>query len=260
MKSLRPIRPAVRRDAHRAIAVALAATLVGSGGSAAGVEPSAMHSYYYFLHWMSVSRPDLALEQFADDAVVVAGPSCTPAAPCVGKAAIRAGYFDALNTGRVPLPVNDQRFDGQRLRTRGEQIVVGDHLVRAGHVFEFRDGRIVSLKLLVGAPSAAADEPVTVIARYWVTPGREAEAEPRFRKALEFMQKVEPASSFRMYRAEKDPSLFVYVEVYPSQAALDEHRKVTNPARAKELGPTPEGLLARPPEIQEFRSVGHRAR
>jgi quinol monooxygenase YgiN len=102
----------------------------------------------------------------------------------------------------------------------------------------------------------AADESVTVIARYWVTPGREAEAEPRFRRALEFMQRVEPGSTFKMYRVDKEPNLFVYIEVYPSRAALEEHRKTTNPARAKELGPTPEGLLARPPEIQELRLVG----
>jgi quinol monooxygenase YgiN len=118
---------------------------------------------------------------------------------------------------------------------------------------------LLATALLVGVQSSAeaAEEPITVIARYWVTPGREAEAEPRFRQALEFMQRVEPGSSFKMYRSEKDASLFVYVEVYPSQAALDEHRRVTNPARARELGPTPAGLLARPPEIQELRAVGN---
>jgi quinol monooxygenase YgiN len=115
---------------------------------------------------------------------------------------------------------------------------------------------VSALTLCLQFSARAAEESVTVIARYWVTPGREAEAEPRFIRALEFMQKVEPGSSFKMYRSDTDPSLFVYVEVYASQAALDEHRKTTNPARAKELGPTPEGLLARPPEIQQLRSVG----
>lgn len=103
----------------------------------------------------------------------------------------------------------------------------------------------------------AGEEPITVIARYWVTPGRESEAEPRFRRALEFMQKAEPGTSFKMYRSDKDPSLFLYIEVYPSQAALEEHRKTTNPARARALGPTPAGLLARPPEIEEFRAANH---
>jgi quinol monooxygenase YgiN len=118
---------------------------------------------------------------------------------------------------------------------------------------------VLCAALLAGLPryADAAEEPVTVVARYWVTPGREAEAEPRFRKALEFMRKMEPGTSFTMYRSDKDPSVFLYIEVYLSQAALDEHRRVTNPARAKELGPTPEGLLARPPEIQEFRAVAN---
>jgi len=156
MKTLPPIRTVTRRDARRAVAVAVAAALAWACAGATGGEPSAIHSYYYFVHWMSVSRHDLALEQFADDAVVVAGPACTPLAPCVGKAAILTGYLDALNTGRVPLPVYDQRFDGQRLRTRGEQIVQGDHLLRCGHVLEFRGGRIASLRLELDASSPAA--------------------------------------------------------------------------------------------------------
>jgi quinol monooxygenase YgiN len=120
-------------------------------------------------------------------------------------------------------------------------------------------GRVLlaSLLLLQAAAIRAAEGPVTVIARYWVTPGREAEAEPRFHKALQFMQKAEPGSSFTMYRSDKDPTLFLYVEVYPSQAALDEHRKTINPARAKELGPTPTGLLARPPEIEDLRPAAN---
>jgi quinol monooxygenase YgiN len=111
---------------------------------------------------------------------------------------------------------------------------------------------------LAGVPNAfAADESVVVIARYFITPGREAEAEPRLQKALEFMRKAEPTHSFRFHRSLKDPSVYLFYEVYPSQAALDEHRRVTNPARAKELGPTPPGLLARPPEIEEFRLIDH---
>jgi hypothetical protein len=113
-------------------------------------DASPIRAYYYFVHWMSVGHPNLALEQFADDAVVVAGPACTPSEPCIGKAAIREGYFGALNTGRVALPLRDQRFDGRQLRTHGETIVQdelygGIVRLRGGYVFEFRDGRIASL-------------------------------------------------------------------------------------------------------------------
>ena len=117
---------------------------------------------------------------------------------------------------------------------------------------------VLASSMLLGATPAvtAAEEPVTVVARFWVTPGREAEAEPRFRRALEFMQGIEPDSSFKLYRSRKDPSLFVYIEVFPSGAALEEHLKTVVPARSKDLGPTPTGLLARPPEIEEYQAIG----
>jgi hypothetical protein len=141
---------------RRAIVVAVGAALACACAGAADHEPSAIQSYYYLVYWMSVNRPDLALEQFADDAQVVAGPACTPSAPCIGKAAILAGYLGALNKGHVPLPLFDQRFDGHRLRTRGEQVVEGDHVMRCGHVLEFRGGRIASLRLELDASSPIA--------------------------------------------------------------------------------------------------------
>lgn len=101
----------------------------------------------------------------------------------------------------------------------------------------------------------AADESVTVVARIYVTPGREAEAEGRFLKLIEFVRKAEPNVTYRFHRSRKDPSLFVTYEIYPSQAAAGEHMKVTLPAFAKEVGPTPEGLLARPMEIELLRQI-----
>ena len=158
MKTLPSTRTVTRRDARRTAAVAVAAALAWAYAGAAGGEPAAIQSYYYFVHWMSVSRPDLALQQFTDDAVVVAGPACTPSAPCVGKAAIRTGYFGALQTGRVSLPIYDQRFEGKRLRTRGEHVVQGDHTARRGYVLEFEGGRIASLRseLDTGGPVVPA--------------------------------------------------------------------------------------------------------
>jgi len=146
MKILPTIRRVTPRVVRRAVAVAVAATLAWACACAAGGEPSAIQSYYYFVHWMSVSRPDLALQQFTDDAVVVSGPACTPSAPCVGKAAIRTGYLDALHAGRVSLPIYDQQFDGEQLRTRGEQTDQGGHLPRRAYVLGFQGGRIASLK------------------------------------------------------------------------------------------------------------------
>jgi quinol monooxygenase YgiN len=101
----------------------------------------------------------------------------------------------------------------------------------------------------------AADESVTVIARIFVTPGREAEAEARYQRMIEFVRKAEPNVVYRFFRSKKDPSLFMTYEVYPNQAAASDHLKVTLPSFAKEIGPTPEGLLSRPMEIEVLRAL-----
>ena len=134
------------------LALLLGISALPAAGPCAADDAASIRAYYYFLHWMSVDRPDLALEQFAEGAVVVAGPGCTQSTPCIGKAAIQAGYFGALNARRVSLPMRDQRFDGQQLRTRGEAIVheePGERVerLRGGYVFEFRDGKIASLQV-----------------------------------------------------------------------------------------------------------------
>jgi quinol monooxygenase YgiN len=50
----------------------------------------------------------------------------------------------------------------------------------------------------------------------------------------------------------KEPTVFLYYEVYPSQAAFDQHRPETIPAFRKEAGPPPEGIFSRPPQIEFF--------
>ena len=102
----------------------------------------------------------------------------------------------------------------------------------------------------------AADEPVVVIARFFVTPGQEAAFEQRALKAVEFVRKAEPDIIYRLQRSTTNPSQFVFYEVYPSQAAFDRHVKETLPAFAKEVGPRPEGMLARPPEVEKLVPVG----
>jgi quinol monooxygenase YgiN len=60
----------------------------------------------------------------------------------------------------------------------------------------------------------AAEEPVTVTSRYYAAPGREAEVESRFLKIVEFVRKAEPNITYRLYRSNKDPSVFLFFEVY----------------------------------------------
>jgi hypothetical protein len=147
---------------------ALVAALVAGAGFSPSIRAncaSPIDAYYYFVHWISAGRPDLALEQFAEDAVVIAGPWCTPSSPCVGRDDIRRWYFSALRGGHAHLPLTDQRFDGQVLRTHGEVIALeGGVQLHGGHVFEFRAGCISSLRAnfqAIGAPlleATAADQ------------------------------------------------------------------------------------------------------
>lgn len=115
---------------------------------AAGDSP--ITAYREYVDAYSRGQIDEALARFADDAVVTAGPDCTPWSPCAGKVAIRERYLAPLMAARVGAPLLDQRFDGTRLTTRGEvSVVVGPEQsvtqLRGGHAFAFRAGRISSL-------------------------------------------------------------------------------------------------------------------
>ena len=118
-------------------------------------------------------------------------------------------------------------------------------------------GTALAAACLLSSPvsSRAAKESVTVIARFVATPGREAELEARLLKTVEFVRKAEPAYTYRLHRSSKDPSVFLFYEIYPSQAAVDQHSNVTLPASRREFGPLAEGLLARPPEIERFTAL-----
>jgi quinol monooxygenase YgiN len=115
---------------------------------------------------------------------------------------------------------------------------------------------VCSLLLVVAAQAArAADESVTLIGRFYASPGREAEVEARFLQLVAFVRKAEPNITYRLHRSIKDPSVFVFYEVFPSQAARDEHTNIHIPAFQKEFGATAEGLFARPPEREFFRAL-----
>ena len=101
----------------------------------------------------------------------------------------------------------------------------------------------------------AADEAITVVARLQASPGREAELEARLVKVAEFVHRAEPGHTYFFLRSTKTPGLFLSYEIYPSMAALGVHGKVTLPAASKELGPLPEGLLARPMEFELLQPI-----
>ena len=107
------------------------------------------------------------------------------------------------------------------------------------------------LLLLTATPSAhAADDSVTVIARVYSTAGREAEVAARLVKMNEFVRKAEPNITYQFFQSKKNPTLFLTYEIYPNKEAASEHVKVTLPAFSKEAGAAPEGLFARPMEVE----------
>jgi quinol monooxygenase YgiN len=108
----------------------------------------------------------------------------------------------------------------------------------------------------VGASNAcAADESVVVVLKSFPSPGREDELEARYLKQVEFFRKAEPKSVFHLHRGTKEPIIFMWYEVYESQAALDNHLKVVNPAFQREFGPPPEGLTLRRSESEIYREI-----
>ena len=101
----------------------------------------------------------------------------------------------------------------------------------------------------------AADGTIILIARFYAAPGREAEVEARFTQLVAFVRKAEPNITYRLYRSQKDQSVFLSYEAYPTQAARDEHVNVHVPAFQKQIGPAPEGLFARPQEREFLRAL-----
>jgi quinol monooxygenase YgiN len=101
----------------------------------------------------------------------------------------------------------------------------------------------------------AADEPVVMIFRAYVNPGQEAVFEERNLKLVEFVRKAEPDVIFHLHRSITNPSQYVVYEVFPSRAASYRHSRITFPAFDKEVGPQPEGMLARA-EYEELVLLG----
>jgi quinol monooxygenase YgiN len=98
----------------------------------------------------------------------------------------------------------------------------------------------------------AADEPVVVIARFFVNAGKETVFETHTLKIVELVRKAEPDIVYRLQRSTNNPSQYVFYEVFPSQAAFDHHVFETLPAVAIAVGPEPAGMLARPPEVEKL--------
>ena len=128
----------------------LVAMLVAAPATAAPDDALPVLTYARYEDAFNRGQIDTALEQFTDDAVVIAGPGCTAKAPCVGKAAIREGLFVPFVANRLGVRVRQLVWDGVELRTRVE--LTSDPITKAGigrivgsDSIQFRDGKIASL-------------------------------------------------------------------------------------------------------------------
>ena len=114
-----------------------------------------------------------------------------------------------------------------------------------------------AVALTLGSLSAIAQqpEPLVVLVKVFPTQGREGELQALYLKRLEGLRKAEPEVSFKLNKSTKEPTVFLWHEVYPSQAAYDNHLKVVMANYRKEFGPTPEGILAKPSESEVYVSI-----
>jgi quinol monooxygenase YgiN len=113
-----------------------------------------------------------------------------------------------------------------------------------------------SLACITALSVAQQAGPVVVLVKVFPSAGREDELQAQYLKRLEYLRKAEPEATFRLHRSAKEPSTFLWYEVYPSQAAYENHVKVVMANFRKEFGPTPEGLIARPSESETFIDLG----
>jgi quinol monooxygenase YgiN len=105
----------------------------------------------------------------------------------------------------------------------------------------------------IAAPLAhAADEPIIVVVKLFPAEGREDEAQARIAKLVKFVPANNPGVTFRLHRSTKKPVVFLLYETFPSQASLDLQQKTVLPAYVKEVGATPEGLFAKPNEVEFY--------
>lgn len=115
---------------------------------------------------------------------------------------------------------------------------------------------VLIIGLVESLPSVAAELPIIVVVKLFPAEGREEDVQARLAKLVAFVEKANPGVTFRLHRSAKAPTVFLLYETFPSQSALDSQPKSVLPAFIKEFGPAPEGLFARPNEVEFYRRVG----
>ena len=95
--------------------------------------------------------------------------------------------------------------------------------------------------------------PIGVVAKLKVQSGKGVELERVFREMAEKVRASEPGNKFyALHKSRSDADLYVVLEQYVDQAALDQH---SNADYIKRLGPQLGAFLAGAPEVEFFDAV-----
>ncbi len=98
--------------------------------------------------------------------------------------------------------------------------------------------------------------PITVIAKLKVQPGKEAEFEAAGKEMIATVKTAEPGTlAYVLHQNTKDPTEFIYYEVYQDQAAFDSHGKTDH---MKKFGGKIGAFLAGRPELTFLREVARK--
>jgi quinol monooxygenase YgiN len=98
--------------------------------------------------------------------------------------------------------------------------------------------------------------PIALLAKLKVQPGKEAEFEGAAKEMIATVKTAEPGTlAYILHKNTKDPTEFIYYEVYQDQAAFDAHGK-TDHMRA--FGGKIGGILAGRPEITFITEVARK--
>src|SRR5271155_4741009 len=98
--------------------------------------------------------------------------------------------------------------------------------------------------------------PITLIAKLKVKPGSEAEFEAAGKEMIATVKTSEPGTlTYILHKSVKDPTEFVYYEVYQDQAAFESHGKTDHMrAFAGKIG----ALLAGRPELTMLTEIARK--
>jgi quinol monooxygenase YgiN len=98
--------------------------------------------------------------------------------------------------------------------------------------------------------------PITVIAKLKTQPGKEADFEAAAKQMIATVKESEPGTlTYVLHKNTKDPTEFVYYEVYQDQAAFDSHGKTDH---MKAFGGKIGSLLSGRPEISILTEVARK--